>query len=465
MPDPARNPKRVAVVDIGKTNAKLVLIDRASGTQIAALSRVNDVIDAGPYPHADTDGLWRFIVDGLAELHAAHGIEGISVTTHGATAALMAGDDLALPVLDYEHDGPEALAEDYARVRPDFAESLSPRLPNGLNLGAQIFWQAKRFPEAFARCDAILMYPQYWAFRLTGIKASETTSLGCHTDLWQPVRGDFSSLVVNEGWLGRFPPLAPAASVLGPVQAEIAAETGLDPATPVACGIHDSNASLVPYLRALTPPFTVISSGTWTIAMTVGGAADRLDRDRDSLANADLFGRAVPTARFMGGREYGILAGDDAPAPTEEDIAGIVARGIFAVPPFVPGVGPYPAGEGRWAGADAEMLSSSERAAAASLYLALMTRTSLELAGLGDTIVVEGPLARNIIYCRLLAGLTGSTVQASADATGTATGAAMLFDDFGNAGGPELAGTTVAPFMPGGLADYAERWTLLADGA
>ena len=74
------------------------------------------------------------------------------MTTHGATCALLdAHGDLALPVLDYEHDGPDTLAAEYDAVRPPFAETGSPRLPAGLNLGAQIFWQQRRFPDAFAR--------------------------------------------------------------------------------------------------------------------------------------------------------------------------------------------------------------------------------------------------------------------------------------------------------------------------
>ncbi len=70
-------------------------------------------------------------------------------------------------MLDYEHDGPDALAAEYDAVRPPFSETGSPRLPLGLNLGAQIFWQERRFPERFANVAAILTYPQYWTFRLT----------------------------------------------------------------------------------------------------------------------------------------------------------------------------------------------------------------------------------------------------------------------------------------------------------
>src|SRR5690606_10897608 len=186
-------PRRIAVIDIGKTNAKVVLIDAESRGQVDARSIPNAVRGDGPYPHADVDKLWGFIVESLDELGARHGVDGISITTHGATGALLAGDGLALPVLDYEFGGPESTAGAYAEVRPGFAESLSPRLPNGLNLGAQIFWQARTFPEAFDRVEAIVPYAQYWAWRLTGVLASEVTSLGCHTDLWAPARGDFSS--------------------------------------------------------------------------------------------------------------------------------------------------------------------------------------------------------------------------------------------------------------------------------
>lgn len=44
------------------------------------------------------------------------------------------------------------------------------------------------------------MYPQYWALRLTGIAANEVTSLGCHTDLWNPWTADFHPW--STGWSG-----------------------------------------------------------------------------------------------------------------------------------------------------------------------------------------------------------------------------------------------------------------------
>ena len=445
-------PRFVAVIDIGKTNAKVVLIDSTTRQQVAARSTANVVRRDGLYPHADVEMLWAFIIESLRALQAERGVDGISITTHGATAALMAGDELALPVLDYEHNGPEETAAAYRAVRPDFAESLSPRLPNGLNLGAQIFWQAQMHAATFARVTAILTYPQYWAWRLTGVMASEVTSLGCHTDLWAPARGDFSNMVRAQGWAERFPSVRPAASVLGNVRAEVAAATGLAAGTPVTCGIHDSNASLLPHLGAHATPFTILSTGTWTIAMTVGGVTGGLDPARDSLANVDAFGRAVPTARFMGGREFDQLVGQVV-EPSAAEVARVIGDDIRIEPSFTPGVGPFPDATGSWS-VTPETLTPGERTAAASLYLALVTRACLELCGLGREIIIEGPLARNALFGQALARLTGVPVRASGDATGTSLGASMLFGAAGHA----TAGDAVEPLDVPGFDGYAARW-------
>lgn len=446
-------PRHIAVIDIGKTNAKVVLIDSVTRQQIGGKTTPNSVVKHGPYPHADVERLWSFLLDSLTALQAEHGIDGISITTHGATAALMAGDRLAMPVLDYEFEGPEETAAEYGAARPPFSETLSPRLPNGLNLGAQIFWQSRRFGAEFAEVTDILFYPQYWAWRLTGLRASEVTSLGCHTDLWAPDRGDFSSLVDAEGWHKLFPELRPAASVLGSVSEEIGKATGLVSGTPVTVGIHDSNASLIPHLGGREAPFTILSTGTWAIAMTVGGSTQGLDAGRDSLANVDAFGRPVPTARFMGGREFELLV-PHPQEPSADDIKRVLADDIQALPSFVPGVGPFPHGAGRWT-SDPATLTDGERTAAVSLYLALVAQACLGLCGLGQSIIIEGPLARNALFGRALTALTGVPVSASADATGTSMGASLLF-------GPEEAQVpqerSFSPLDVPGFADYAQRW-------
>ncbi len=128
----------------------------------------------GPYPHYDTEALWDFVCTSLADLAQAPGFDAISITAHGAAAALLAEDgSLALPVLDYEHSYDDAIQAQYRSLRPPFLETFSPAQAMGLNLGAQLHYQKTRFPDAFARVATLLTYPQYWAYRLTGVMANE----------------------------------------------------------------------------------------------------------------------------------------------------------------------------------------------------------------------------------------------------------------------------------------------------
>ena len=190
--------ERIAIIDIGKTNAKVVIVDARTGAEVAVRKTANIVLAGPPYPHFDTERLWTFILDTLAEFAGHPGFDALSITTHGASAALL--DDkgaLALPVLDYEYVYPDEVNRAYDLLRPNFDESFSPRLTGGLNLGAQFHFQRDRFPQEFARVSTILTLPQYWAFRLTGVAANEKTSLGCHTDLWRPFADSYSALVAR----------------------------------------------------------------------------------------------------------------------------------------------------------------------------------------------------------------------------------------------------------------------------
>lgn len=287
----------VAVIDIGKTNAKVVLI-RQDGEQLWERRISNTVLQGGLYPHFDCDALWHFVLDALASLPQAPSC--IVPVTHGACCALVKVDGtLALPVLDYEYSGPEGAAQTYQP--PAFDETGSPPLPNGLNIGRQLHWLESTWPAAFADVRHILMWPQWWTFQLTGVLASEVTSLGCHTDLWNPWKALPSQLAVDRGWADLLPPLRPAYAVAGPLRPELARSMGIPETTPVLAGIHDSNASLLPYLGKA--PCGVLSTGTWIIAMAVGDGIPPLNADDDMLINVAADGRPIPTARFMGGRE------------------------------------------------------------------------------------------------------------------------------------------------------------------
>ena len=124
--------RHVLVVDVGKTNAKLALVDTDALAEVEVMTRPNWVLPGPPYPHADVEGLWSFMLDGIGALHRRHRVDALVVTTHGATGALVdAGGGLALPVLDYEHPGPDELAAVRAvssGKRANCQKSCAPRL-------------------------------------------------------------------------------------------------------------------------------------------------------------------------------------------------------------------------------------------------------------------------------------------------------------------------------------------------
>jgi L-fuculokinase len=446
----------VAVFDLGKTNMKVVVFDGA-GKVAAERGHPNTPLapDAKwPYLRLDAEGAWRFLIGALQELGPRHPIEAIVTTTHGCAGVLMGRDGEALPPLDYEFDGFGAVNAAYDAARPPYDETRSPHLPRGLNLGRHIFYFERHFPAQFRQASAFLTYPQYFAWRLGGAMASEATSLGAHTDLWRPRQGDLSSMVDKLGWRRLFPPRSKAWDTLGTLKAEAAAATGLAPDVRIICGAHDSNASLVPHLLSRRDPFTVISTGTWVIIMAVGGTVP-LDPKADMLANVDVRGEPVPTARFMGGREYAVIAGDAPADANEADLASIIASGALALPAFSDQGGPFASRKGVIEG---ETPTTPEgRTALATLYAALMTSHMLGRLEAPGELIVEGGFTRSPAFAAVLARLMpGRRVLIAPVSAGAAAGAAM-FAHWGGPNSPPRLEPVSAWDLPG-LEAYRERW-------
>ena len=450
----------ILILDIGKTNIKVHVLDEHLESRFEKTRR-NAVVENPLYPHFDVDAIWGWFCEAVCEVTDRFSITAISVTTHGATAALVdrhgSGNGLVLPVLDYEYDGPDAITQDYTGVRPDFSETRSPDLSAGLNLGRQLFWLQQRFPQAFGQATDILLYPQYWVWRMTGERCAERTSLGCHTYLWAPARNDYSSLLHRMGWRALFPELKTADSLVGPVCSDFIARTGLPASCQVAVGIHDSNASYLRYLLQNDgQPFSVISTGTWAITMTNSGGNAELDESRDMLMNVDYRGTPVPCARFMGGREYETICYRLGSYPEEpfsvEDIETVFADAVYALPQFCDASGPFSGTPGRIEG-------STDRingAALASVYSALMLDLELDLLKARGAVFVEGAFLKNSLLCRLLATLRGDNpVYLSNDSTGTVKGAASLA--LSDPQSPE-GGTRCEPLSIDGLDHYKAQW-------
>ncbi len=442
----------IATIDVGKTNAKIALVDPTVGQEVWSARRANDVVRGPAGRELDIVAIEAWLLDSLRSAPERERVAAIVPIAHGAAAVLVdhAGEVLAAP--DYEDACFDEVAAEYVPLRDAYSLTFSPNLPQGLNLGRQLFHVQQQRAELFQRAAHLLMYPQYWSWRLSGVMAAEVTSLGTHTDLWRPHEQAYSQLARKQGWARLMPPMRNASDRLGRIRASVAAATGIPDSCEVACGIHDSNAS---YLRFLMDrereAFTVVSSGTWTIVMANRGDLRRLREERDMLANVNAFGAPVATARYMGGREYEAVA-RTTEAPTEQALEQVIARGAIALPSFA-SAGPYLGRPGRIEGDAA--LDPSQRAALATLYSALMTAMLIESLGAAGEIFVDGPLARNPLFARLLAALVPvGTVHICPEGGGTRVAAFLA----GRRAPSTSAMQTALPWRGAGLLDYQANW-------
>ena len=439
------------VIDIGKTNVKLILLDN-SGGQLETRRKENKTLQTSPYPSIDMEGNWQWFVHEVRLLSAVYDIDCISISTHGACAALvdLDSEDLVLPIIDYEFDNyPD---DNYEDIRPSFSESYSPKLPGGLNVGRQLHFQMELLNHEDHARTSILFYPSYWAWRLSGVAVTEMTSVGCHTDLWDLNNNKFSSVVDKLGLTDKFPPIVKAWEAIGTVSPKIANETGLKETCRVMPGVHDSNAGYIPYLDiAFDQRPTVISTGTWAIAMSPHSDLSCLDETHDMLANIDASGGALATARYMGGREYAEICKLGEGDCTVNDIEKVLSNGVMALPSFGGESGPFGKIKGRIVG---ELTSAT---AVATIYSAMMLDHLLSsLESKGD-IIIEGRFATNDLICSLLAALRpDQNICINSDVGGIAEGCFRLahWDKEPS----KVSLPTVVPFSSNLLIPYAEKW-------
>jgi sugar (pentulose or hexulose) kinase len=457
----------VAVLDVGKKDVKLLAIS-PQGRIMSVRSAPNEVRRGHPYPSCDTEHIWRWMMAALADLGERFAIRAIVPTSYGSTAALIDAADLVLPILDYATDPPPEIAAAYVQVAPWFEECYCPVNPASVTLGRQLFWLSRAFPDAFDRARWILPFAQYWAWGLAGVPACEVTSLGAQTQLWDPRERALSSLVRQQGWSDKFPPLRNAWEVLAPLEFALAKKCHLPPDIPVLCGIYASGANLARYLAAGLDDFTLISSGEWLVVYQPILPLNQLDPLRDTAANVDLLGRPVACARFMAGREYAAIAGADGgdPRPEVADVEALVAAGTMALPSFTTSGGPFPGTYGKGQIVGLPPNCGRARAALARLYLALMASACMDVLRSRGQVIIDGPLADDRLFTGLLAALCpGQPVAVSSERHGAALGAALLWGWSERTAAAPLDLRPVVAARIAGLAAYERRWRAAAEAA
>ncbi|WP_319590881.1 FGGY family carbohydrate kinase [uncultured Draconibacterium sp.] len=254
----------IAVFDIGKTNKKILLFDSNFKVVKQHEEKFPVITDDDGFECDDIDLITSWISKSLEEIVAGDefDLKGVNFSTYGASLMFLDENGHRLtPVYNYLKEVSASIAEDlfakYGGKNEFCRKTASPALGLLLNSGIQTLWLKQEKPDVYNKAKSVLHFPQYLSYTLSNEIVSEPTSIGCHTFMW-----DFDQMKYHQ-WIADNKIALPE-----PINNDVvflADVAGKE--VKVGTGIHDSSASLVPYLKASPAKFILVSTGTWCINM------------------------------------------------------------------------------------------------------------------------------------------------------------------------------------------------------
>jgi L-fuculokinase len=450
----------IAVVDVGKTNKKVLIYDLRLKCVDSVYKNFDEFEEAGVI-YEDLENMTLWIRDQLKIFANKYIIKAISVTTHGAFAVgIDVNGNLAVPPVAYTTDAGENFRQDFYNTfgHPHTLKRATGTTEIGslVNIGKLIYFWQKQWPEQYKNIWKILNMPQYFGYQFTGNIGAEPTYIGCHSYLYNPKEKSYSDVAKRLGVIDLLPEkISKSWQKLGTISPQFQTETNLPSDCIVTMGIHDSNASLLPYLVKGFKNFVLNSTGTWCVAMHPTHNSDFRDEELDAAVfyNFDVFQQPVKTSIFKGGTEFETyrtilnnLAGDQPDPLFDIDLYNRIVseKKLFILPSVDKGVGIFPFAE---PGAvengvkiDLKTLQSKKEIpeffnhfktglAVLNLSLAIQTYYALKMTGFDGegTVFVEGGFRKNIPYLKLLGALfPKATISLTKMEEATAFGSAIL---------------------------------------
>ena len=294
----------ILIFDVGKTNKKVLLFDKDLNIVSEEESIFEEIPDDDGFNGDDIARIEEWVCEKTERYleDPSYEVKAINFTTYGATLMYIDREGRRLtPVYNYLKPMPEGIVEtlyeSHGGIDEFCRKTASPAL-GMLNSGFQALWLKRSKPEIYAKVKSILHFPQYLSYRLTGVLASEHTSIGCHTGLWDFYRMQYHDWVREEGLNLPDPVPVDRTHPAKMIQSHI----------PVGIGIHDSSASLVPYFKHTDREFILISTGTWCISMNPFNHTPLTSEQlqQDCLAYLSVQQKPVKSSRFFLGHIHDV---------------------------------------------------------------------------------------------------------------------------------------------------------------
>lgn len=290
----------IAILDIGKTNKKLFLINEQYHIVYERGVSFPETKDEDGDDCEDIHLLTQWVKDSLKELttQPAFHVKAMNFSTYGASFVyLNEKGEVIAPLYNYLKSYPTTLQDafhnKYGGQLQICSETASPAL-GSLNSGLQLYRIKEQQPELYRQIRYALHLPQYISYLISGKFMTDITSIGCHTMLWNFANQEYHHWVKEEGLAEKLPAIFPGDAVIECDNYKIGA------------GLHDSSAALIPYLESFREPFILISTGTWCITLNPfnNQALTPEELEQDCLCYLTFQGRPVKAARLFAGNEH-----------------------------------------------------------------------------------------------------------------------------------------------------------------
>jgi sugar (pentulose or hexulose) kinase len=289
---------------VGKTNKKILLFDELYKLIHEETRQLEETTDEDGFPCEDVNALTNWVRQKFSEILLNQDIDVKAVNFSAYGASFVHLDDelnIATPLYNYLKPYPDTLRKQfynsYGGEELVARETASPVL-GSLNSGMQLYRLKYEKPEVYKKIKYSLHLPQYLSFILTKTPATDISSVGCHTNLWDFTKNQYHDWISNEGLDKKFAPLYNGDKIIG--------NTSSKNEIPVGIGLHDSSAALIPYLSSFHEPFVLISTGTWCISLNPFNQAELTSEElkQDCLCYLSYDGKPVKASRLFAGHEH-----------------------------------------------------------------------------------------------------------------------------------------------------------------
>lgn len=294
----------IAIFDVGKTNKKLFLFDENYHILSEESTRLENIKDEDDFECENVHALTEWITTEFGKISSLDDFNICAINFSGYGASMVNINDAGQPITplySYLKPYPQRLKEKFYNTYGGESlvskQTASPVL-GSLNSGLQLYRLKYEQPDLFSQLKYALHLPQYLGFIISSVMASDITSIGCHTHLWDFEKNKYHDWVFAEGLQHKLAPIYTIDQTANIVKGTNKICVGI--------GLHDSSAALIPYLKLFPEPFILLSTGTWCISLNPFNHSPLTEYElqNDCLCYLTYEGKPVKASRLFAGNEH-----------------------------------------------------------------------------------------------------------------------------------------------------------------